>query len=72
MAINKKLIRYKEKENFVNNGVNGNVSTPSSPDEEGDILYGQIYGKSIVFIEDSKEIWTHGKIYKSINWGEIK
>ena len=56
MAINKKLIRYKEKENFVNNGVNGNVSTPSSPDEEGDLLYGQIYGKSIVFIEDSKEI----------------
>jgi hypothetical protein len=57
MAINKKLIRFKEKENFLNNGVNGNENTPSSnPNEEGDTLYGQIYGKSIVFIEDSKEI----------------
>ena len=72
MAINKKLIHFKEKANFIQNGV-GNYSNPSSgSDARGDALYKNIYGKSIVFVEDSKEIWTHGNLYKAINWGKIE
>ena len=73
MAIDKKLIRFKTKENFMSaNGVNGNVDTPTSgKEEDGTATYGQIRGTSIVFIEDSKEIWTHGNLYKSANWSVL-
>lgn len=58
MAIDKKLIHFKNKENFMSaNGVNGNDTTPSSGSEaEGNAEYGQIKGTSIVFIKDSNEI----------------
>lgn len=58
MAIDKKLIRFKNKANFMSqNGVNGDYSTPSSGSESGgNAVYGQIMGSSIVYIEDSKEI----------------
>lgn len=28
----------------------------------------EILDTSIVFVKDSKEIYTHGNLYKSINW----
>lgn len=58
MAIDKKLIHFKTKENFMSaNGVNGNPNTPTSGSEEtGNAEYGQIKGTSIVFIKDSGEI----------------
>jgi hypothetical protein len=27
---------------------------------------------SIVFVKDSKEIYTHGNLYKSVNWSELR
>jgi hypothetical protein len=73
MAIDKKLIHFNSKENFMSaNGVNGEVNTPTSGDESlGTAEYGQIKGSSIVFVKDSKEIWTHGNLYKSVNWSYI-
>lgn len=73
MAIDKKLIHFKTKENFNSaNGVNGSVDVPTSGSEgEGNAEYGQIKGTSIVFVKDSKEIWTHGNLYKSVGWGKI-
>ena len=66
MAINKKLIHFKKKEDFNQKklstneantqyrlGVNG-TTTSGTPD----IKY-----QSIVFIKDTKEIWTHDQIY---------
>ena len=46
MAINKKLIHFKNKENF-------NI----------EVAKGNILNNSIVFIQDTKEIYTHGTIY---------
>lgn len=46
MAINKKLIHFKNKENFNNEVANGNI-----------------LDTSIVFIQDTKEIYTHGQFY---------
>ena len=34
----------------------------------------EILDTSIVFVKDSKEIYTHGNLYKSVNWdvlGEV-
>ena len=33
---------------------------------------GQLKDESIVFIKDSKEIYTHGNLYKSVNWSVLK
>lgn len=54
MALNKKLIHFNSKKNFmsVDNGVNNSPETPTG--ENG--MYGQIKGTSIVFIKDSGEI----------------
>ena len=51
MAINKKLIHFKNKERF-----------------EEELANNNILDSSIVFIQDSKEISTHGTVYKSVNW----
>ena len=74
MAIDKKLIHFKNKENFMSqNGVNGDVFTPSSGSEtDGTATYGQVKGTSIVFVKDSGEIWTHGNLYKSVNWSVLE
>ena len=59
MAIDKKLIHFKTKSNFMSaNGVNGKVDSPNdgTSEELGNAEYGQIKGTSIVFIKDSKEI----------------
>ena len=50
MAINKKLIHFKEKSVF-----------------EKKLANNEVLDTSIVFIKDSKEIWTHGNLYKSAN-----
>ena len=55
MAINKKLIHFKNKDNF-----------------DAEVANGNILDSSIVFIQDSKEISTHGTIYKSVNWSVLE
>lgn len=55
MAINKKLIHFKNKENFDNEVANGNI-----------------LDTSICFIQDSKEISTHGTVYKTVNWSVLE
>ena len=55
MAINKKLIHFKSKENFDTEVANGNI-----------------LDNSIVFIQDSKEISTHGTVYKTVNWSVLE
>lgn len=37
--------------------------------EEGN---GNILDSSIVFIQDSREIVTHGAVYKTVNWGMLE
>ena len=46
MAINKKLIHFKNKTDFDREVANGNI-----------------LNTSIIFIQDTKEIWTHGTLY---------
>lgn len=69
MAIDKKLIHFKNWNTFISStGVNGNYTTPSSGTEDaGNAVYGQIKGSSIVFIKDVGKIWTHGKVYDCNN-----
>ena len=55
MAINKKLIHFKNKQNFENEVANNNI-----------------LDTSIVFIQDSKEISTHGTLYKTVNWSVLE
>lgn len=55
MAINKKLIHFKNKQKFEELANNN-----------------QILDTSIVFIQDSKEISTHGTLYKSVNWSVLE
>jgi hypothetical protein len=74
MAINKKLIHFKNFEKFnslklsaneentkYTLGVNGEVQ-----DGTPDILY-----QSIVWIKNAQKQWTHGQLYDSVNWVEI-
>lgn len=55
MAINKKLIHFKNQQTF-----------------EQEVANGNILDSSIVFIQDSKEISTHGTVYKTVNWSVLK
>lgn len=41
-------------------------------DFDDKVAKNDILDTSIVFIKDSKEIWTHGNLYKSVNWSELK
>ena len=54
MAINKKLIHFKNQQTF-----------------EQEVANGNILDNSIVFIQDSKEISTHGTVYKTVNWSVL-
>ena len=41
---------------------------------ENKVANNEILDTSIVFVKDSKEIYTHGNLYKSVNWdvlGEV-
>lgn len=58
MPINKKLIHFNTKQNFL--GANG-INNQTTEDSNGN--YGNIPKTSIVFIKDTKEIWTHGQFY---------
>lgn len=53
--IDKKLVHFNNKTDFITNNDAGNI-----------------LDTSIVFIKDSKEIWTHGDLYKSVNWSVLK
>lgn len=55
MAINKKLIHFKNKQTF-----------------EQEVANENILDTSIVFIQDSKEISTHGTMYKTVNWSVLE
>lgn len=81
MAINKKLIHFNTKANFITQKLSANVNdtqyytynstgAASSPTNGApDIKY-----NSIVFIKDTQEIWTHGQLYEnnSIKWRIIR
>lgn len=53
MAINKKLIHFKNKQTF-----------------EQEVANNNILDTSIVFIQDTQEIYTHGQYYTCKNWSE--
>lgn len=79
MAINKKLIHFNTKANFITKKLSANVndtqyytynadgSTTTVTTGAPDIKY-----SSIVFIKDTKEIWTHGQLYAGITKSEVK
>ena len=71
--IDKKLVHFKNWDTFISeSGVNGDYTTPSSGSEsDGNAIYGQIKGTSIVFIQDVQRIWTHGNLYTSVTWDSI-
>lgn len=66
MAINKKLIHFQKKATFITQKLSTNDAntsyqvgpTGTSVSGSPDIKY-----QSIVFIKDTKEIWTHGQLY---------
>ena len=53
-TINNKLIHFKSKSDF-----NGRYAEST----DGGLTYGDFLGTSIVFIQDAKQIWTHGQFY---------
>lgn len=60
MAIKKKLIHFNKRSEF-----DKKTKATSLSDIDADILY-----NSIVFIKDTKEIWTHGQFYSDLKLGE--
>lgn len=57
MAINKKLIHFRNYSNFISSsGINGTTKPTNG-------YYHNIPETSIVFIQDTKQIWTHGQLY---------
>lgn len=69
MAINKKLLHFNEYQNFNSKKLSANsdntqytlgISDQIYSGEDLDIKY-----QSIVFIKDTKQIWTHGQLYNS-------
>ena len=53
-TINNKLIHFKSKSDF---------NSRYAATTDGGITYGDFLGTSIVFIQDAKQIWTHGQFY---------
>ena len=53
-TINNKFIHFKSKSDFL---------TRYADTEDGGLTYGDFLGTSIVFIQDAKQIWTHGQFY---------
>lgn len=53
-TINNKLIHFKSKSDFL---------TRYAETEDNGLTYGDFLGTSIVFIQDAKQIWTHGQFY---------
>ena len=77
MAINKKLIHFNKKTTFNSQKLSANVSnTQYQVGGTGTVQTGapDINYQSIVYIKDSKEIWTHGQFYgsaASVAWSAI-
>lgn len=68
MAINKKLIHFNKKATFNTKKLSANsANTQYQVGGVGDIQTGapDINYQSIVYIKDSKEVWTHGTFYAS-------
>lgn len=68
MAINKKLIHFNKKTTFNSQKLSANASnTQYQVGGTGTVQTGapDINYQSIVYIKDSKEIWTHGQFYGS-------
>lgn len=69
MAINKKLIHFNKKSTFNSQKLSANdANTQYQTGGVGAVQTGapDINYQSIVYIKDSKEIWTHGQFYGSI------
>lgn len=75
MAINKKLIHFNKKTTFNSQKLSANVSnTQYQVGGTGAVQTGapDINYQSIVYIKDSKEIWTHGQFYATaVTWSTI-
>lgn len=77
MAINKKLIHFNKKTTFNSQKLSANASnTQYQVGGTGAVQIGapDINYQSIVYIKDSKEIWTHGQFYgsaASVAWGNV-
>lgn len=75
MAINKKLIHFNKKATFNSRKLSANDSnTQYQVGGTGTVQTGapDINYQSIVYIKDSKEIWTHGQFYATaVTWSTI-
>lgn len=75
MAINKKLIHFSKKATFNSQKLSANDSnTQYQVGGTGTVQTGapDINYQSIVYIKDSKEIWTHGQFYATaVTWSTI-
>ena len=75
MAINKKLIHFNKKSTFNSQKLSANDSnTQYQVGGTGTVQTGapDINYQSIVYIKDSKEIWTHGQFYATaVTWSTI-
>lgn len=75
MAINKKLIHFNKKATFNSQKLSANDSnTQYQVGGTGTVQTGApgINYQSIVYIKDSKEIWTHGQFYATaVTWSTI-
>lgn len=77
MAINKKLIHFNKKATFNSRKLSANdANTQYQVGGTGNVQTGapDINYQSIVYIKDSKEIWTHGQFYgsaASVAWSAI-
>lgn len=75
MAINKKLIHFNKKITFNSQKLSANASnTQYQVGGTGTVQTGapDINYQSIVYIKDSKEIWTHGQFYATaVTWSTI-
>lgn len=75
MAINKKLIHFNKKTTFNSQKLSANASnTQYQVGGTGAVQTGapDINYQSIVYIKDSKEIWTHGQFYATaVTWSAI-
>lgn len=75
MAINKKLIHFNKKATFNSQKLSANdANTQYQVGGTGTVQTGapDINYQSIVYIKDSKEIWTHGQFYATaVTWSTI-
>lgn len=78
MAINKKLIHFKNKSTFNSKKLSANAAnTQYQVGGTGTVTTGapDINYQSIVYIKDSKEVWTHGTFYSGTTgspaWADI-